>query len=415
MRDRDLYAKILGIAPPWGVSNVELDDAKHSVTVTLSLAEEEALACPQCRAPAPRYDARKRRWRHLDTCQFQTILEAEVPRVKCSEHGVHQVLVPWAEPGSHFTALLECLAIDWLKEASVTAVSRRLGLSWDELAGIMERAVRRGLARRTPEAVRAISVDETSFRKRFRYVTVVSDLERGKVLFVEEGREVGSLDRFYESLSPEALASLEIVAMDMSAPYIRSTRENVPDADRKIAFDKFHVMQMLVDAVNTVRKQEHREFRAAGDQTLTGTKYLWIQNPENFTDVARKEFRTLMKLELRVGRAWAIKQMARRLWHYVSRPAAEKAWKRLLGWAFRCRLEPMAKAARSIRHHLWGVLNAVVTKATSAISESNNAIIQAIKRKACGYRNPERFRNAIYFHLGGLDLYPRPALTHTNA
>ncbi len=146
MRDCDLYAKILGLAEPWIVADVELDVKAKSVVVRLKRKEGVSLACPECGTCCPGYDAQPRRWRHLDTCQFQTTLAADVPRCSCPEHGVRQIRVPWAEPGSRFTALFECLAIDWMQEAGRSATARQLGLTWSEADGIMQRAVDRGLA-----------------------------------------------------------------------------------------------------------------------------------------------------------------------------------------------------------------------------------------------------------------------------
>jgi transposase len=130
MHDTELYRKILGIEAPWEVDRVELDRTDGEVRVHLSLGESKP-KCPECDRPAPRYDTRHRRWRHLDTCQYRTILEVDVPRVECPEHGVHQVRVPWSEPGSRFTALFEALVIDWLQEASVSAVAHQLRVSWE--------------------------------------------------------------------------------------------------------------------------------------------------------------------------------------------------------------------------------------------------------------------------------------------
>ena len=118
---------------------------------------------------------------------------------------------------------------------------------------------------------------------------------------------------------------------------------------------------------------------------------------------------------LKAGRAWAIKDAARWLWSYTKRGWAEKAWKRWIGWAMRSRLEPMKRAARTIRDQLWGIVNAIVLRITNAGAESQNAKIQWIMKHVCGFRNRDRFRNAIYFHLGGLYLYPRPASAHTTS
>ena len=130
MRDTDLYARILGLQAPWEVVDVHLDRSAGSVLVNVAASADAVFACPTCGGVAPGYDRRQRRWRHLDTCQYTTILEADVPRVNCPEHGVVTVLVPWAEPGSGFTQLFEALVIDWLKEASIRAVSRQLRVSW---------------------------------------------------------------------------------------------------------------------------------------------------------------------------------------------------------------------------------------------------------------------------------------------
>jgi transposase len=129
-----------------------------------------------------------------------------------------------------------------------------------------------------------------------------------------------------------------------------------------------------------------------------------------------REFAPLRSSRLRVARAWAIKEAAMLLWGYAKRGWAERMWRRWYGWAIRSRLEPLKRVARMIQAHWEGVLNAATTNVTNALSEGLNSKIQWIKRKACGYRNRERFRLAIYFHLGGLDLYPESLrATHTNA
>jgi transposase len=241
MHDKELYATILGIAAPWRVTAVELSVEKQEVRVHIEHSGSEPLKCPTCGNECARYDTRRREWRHLDTCQYRTVLVADVPRVDCDKHGVLQAKVPWAEPGSRFTALFESLAIDWLKEASIAAVARRLRVSWDELDGIMQRAVRRGLERRKIESITAIGVDETSFQKRHEYVTVVSDLRQPRVLYVGDGRGGQALGGFFSGLGEEKCAAMRVVAMDMWRPYIDVTRKHVAFADWKIAFDRFHV------------------------------------------------------------------------------------------------------------------------------------------------------------------------------
>ncbi len=406
MRDKELYRQILGIEAPWKVEDVELRLQEGEVLVKLRHGARQQLKCPECGDEASGYDTRSRRWRHLDTCQYRTILVAEVPRVQCAEHGVRQIRVPWGEPGTRFTALYEALVIDWLKEANITAVARSMGLSWDEVDGIMARAVRRGLARRKPRLAKHIGVDETSFQKRHEYVTVVINQEEGEVEDVADGRGRDTLDAYFSGFSRQEREQVESVAMDMWPAYINSTLAWIPDADRKIAFDKFHVAQHLGKAVDKVRRQEHKALRMVGDETLTGSKYLWLQNPDNISDERWEAFEPLRDSALKTARAWSIKELAMTLWNYRTRGWARKAWLRWYSWAIRCRLEPVREVAKMIKRHLEGILNAIVLGVTNARNEAINAKIQWLKYNARGYRNRERFRQAIYFHLGGLDLYP---------
>jgi transposase len=410
------YEQLLGLEPPWRIQDVELDHEGQEVCIRVEVRPGARLRCPECQRACGRHDHRERCWRHLDTMQYRTILIAQIPRIQCKEHGVRQVTVPWAEEGSRFTALFEALVIDWLHEASVLAVSRRLRLSWSQVAGIQARAVARGLARRERKAPRAIGVDETSFQKRHEYVTVVNDLDEGVVLYVADDRRQEALEGYFEELGPEGCGQLESVAMDMWAPYITATQAFVPEADAKIVFDKFHIAKHLGDAVDQVRRHENRELRAEGDDRLVKTKYLWLQNPDGMSGRRWQDFAPLRSSRLKVARAWAIKEAAMLLWGYVRRGWAERMWKQWYGWAIRSRLEPVKRVARMIRKHWEGVMNAATRNVTNARAEGINSKIQWIKRMASGYRNRENFRNAIYFHLGALDLYPQSLKSaHTKA
>jgi len=408
VQDHQLYAQILGLTDPWQVTGVALDDHTGTIEVAVSHSGAHPLSCPSCQQSRPGYDRRPRRWRHLDTCQYQTILVCEVPRIECPEHGVLQVQVPWADEGSRFTALFEHLVIAWMREASLAAVSRRMRVSWDQLDTIQQRAVARGLARRGKVMLQRIGVDETSFQKRHEYVTAVTDLDAPapRVVYVADGRGQAALDGFYAQYTSEEREGLTAVCMDMWAPYIRSTQEHVPGAEQKICYDRFHVAQHLSQAVDQVRRMEGRLLLEQGDPQLKRTRYLWLRSPEKMAKTEKQALDVLRESGLKTARAWQLKEFARQLWAYVSRGWARRAWKVWLAWASRSRLQPVLKVARMIRTHLEGILNAIVLGATNAKAEALNAKIQWIKRKACGFRNRDRFRAAIYFHCGGLDLRP---------
>ncbi len=235
MQDRDLYAQILGVSDPWQVKRVELKIAEGEVHVHLEHATGVTWPCGECGQPCPLYDHQtERRWRHLDTCQYRTILHADPPRSQCPEHGIRNVKLPWAEPSSRFTAMFERLAIDWMKVASQKAVGDQMHLSWDEVHAIQERAVARGLARRKAESIRHVGVDEKAFTRGHHYFTLVNDLDRSRVLYVAEGRTEASMDGFWSGLTEAQIQAVEAVTMDMWDPHIHSTLNHQPEARRKL-------------------------------------------------------------------------------------------------------------------------------------------------------------------------------------
>jgi transposase len=407
MEDRELYGRILGIQSPWSVAAVDLQPASGEVHIYLSHDALPEWPCPECATPSRLYDHQpERRWRHLDTCQYRTILHAEPPRCQCPNHGVRVVKLPWAEPSSRFTALFEALAIAWLRSASQKAVAEQLGLSWDEIHGIMERAVKRGLQRRQSEPVPRLGVDEKAFRKGHKYLTLVNDLTRGRVLYVAEDRKQESLDGFWSTLTPAQHEGIEAVAMDMWDPYVASVREHVAGADRKIVFDKFHVAQHLSQAVDEVRRKENKALRAGGDDRLVGTRYDWLRNPAAADARDRRAFAALRHSELKTARAWALKETAMSLYNYTYEGPARKHFQWWHRWAVRSRLRPMIEVAGMMKRRFANIITYLRHRITNAASESINARIQWVKYTARGFRNKQNFINAIYFHCGGLDLAP---------
>lgn len=318
------------------------------------------------------------------------------------------VKVPWAETGSRFTALFEALAISWLRQASQKAVAEQLQLSWDEIHLILDRAVARGLKRRTAESITRLGVDEKSFKKGFRYFTLVNDLDRNRVLYVAQEREQASLDGFWKTLSSEQVSKIEAVALDMWDAYLNSIRENLPDAEGKIVFDKFHIAQHLTEAVDRVRRKEQKALKAKGNDTLKGTRYSWLRNPANMDRTERQQFAALKRSHLKSARAWALKQSAMELFDYKSETWARKHFRWWFRWATRSRLQPMIKVAGMLKRRLDNVLTYLRHRITNAGSESINAKIQWVKYTARGYRNKQNFINAIYFHCGDLDMLPSP-------
>lgn len=406
MQDTELYRHLLGITAPWSVTRVALNVKEQRVDVWAE-HDDSSWSCPECGKELPVYDhAEERQWRHLDSCQFMTYLNARPPRVKCPEHGVKQAKLPWAEPRSRFTAMFERFAIDVLLQTDITGATRILRVSWDEAWRLMKRAVHRGLKAKQRRVCTHLGVDEKAIAKHHKYMTLVCDLKNGTVEHIALDRRWESLDGYFKQLSAKQLGAIEAIAADMWDPYIKAIRLNVPDWEEKLVFDRFHVMKQVGHAVDQVRRQEHRELSAAGDKRLTGSRYLWLYGQENLSDAKRLQFQELRDASLKTARAWAIKESLRELWLYRSRWWARRHWKRWYGWASRSKLKPIIYAARTLRRHLPGLMTYFAHRVTNAVSEGINSKIQTIKKRAYGFRNAANFEAAIFFHCGGLQLYP---------
>jgi transposase len=191
MFDTDVYQQVLGLTAPWKVTDVRLDVEATEIHVHVEHPEGYRWNCPQCSRELACYDhAPERQWRHLNTCQFHTLVHARVLRVECPEHGVVRVKVPWAEPHGTFTLLMERFVIDVLQACqTVKGACTLVGITWDQAWHVLERAVARELARKQASAIARIGVDEKAFPKGHRYLTMVNDVDRGTVEFVAEGRE----------------------------------------------------------------------------------------------------------------------------------------------------------------------------------------------------------------------------------
>jgi transposase len=407
MQDFQLYQQILGLSEPWRVKHVNLDQQSGEIRIEVECTEK-IWGCPQCAQRMHVHAWERRSWRHLDSCQYKTLIEADVPRVACSQHGTLTVAVPWAEKFSRFTRLMERLAISLMLECSVSGACQILRISWDEADGIKQRAVKRGLERKAPGVPSHLCVDEKSAARGHNYLTLVASVEEEQtaVEFVAEGRAQESLDAYWQKFTPEQLAQIEGVAMDMWEPYIKSTLAHIPGAEGKIVHDPFHLVKHMNEAVNEVRKQEQAQLARAGDPILTGSRYLWLYGQENLPASQAARFDEIKYLNLRTARAWGLKEVFRNLWCCASPQEGQGYFQRWYSWAVRSRLEPVKKVARMCKAHLKNILTYFDHRLTNGPIEGINNKIQGLIKKAYGYRNKERFITDIYFHLGRLDLYP---------
>jgi transposase len=329
--------------------------------------------------------------------------------MECGEHKVEQIPLSFAEKNSRYTVIFEAIVLDWLKRSPISAVSKSFHLGWDAIDGIMQRGIQRGLARRKISEPEAIGIDETCSSKGQNYITIILDKEQDCVIDVLEDRKAETLENWFKTQKICDLNGVKSVSMDMWDPFIKAVKACIAGAEQKIGFDRFHVSQHFNRALDKVRAREHREQqKLTGTSPLTKSRFGWLTNSQRTDNrsTKRKAFLRLSRLNLLSARAWRIKEQASRLWDYVYMKVAGEAWKKLLWWISHCRIAGIIQAGKMIRNYFWGILNAIRLRITNSMLEAKNACIQRIKRMACGFRNRKRFKLAIMFHLGNLDMRP---------
>jgi transposase len=249
-----------------------------------------------------------------------------------------------------------------------------------------------------------LGIDEKSFRKGHNYVSLLTDLQRSRVLDVVEGRDGDACDKLFGTLTQEQLNDVEAIAMDMWRAYIKAAAEHLPNAD--VVHDRFHISAHLNQAIDKVRRQEHKILSQQKDDTLKKSKYLWLTGFENLTKEMQNRFNELQSLGLKVGRAYAIKETFDHFWDYSYAGCARKFFKQWYGWARRSQLEPVKKVAKMIKDHFENIITYLKHRISNATTEGFNGVIQSIKANARGFRNFENYRIAILFQCGKLDLKP---------
>jgi transposase len=386
---------------------------EQRVDIRIEWPSGKPVRCPNCGKACSLKDHREERvWRHLDTMQFKTLIHCCIPRSDCGAHGVKTVSVPWSEPNSRWTLMFEAFAVTVLGLVpSIAKAQKILGLSWDETHAIKKRAVRRGLKRRKVTEIEHVGIDEKSFGVKERFVTILNDLDGERVLEVAPSKSMEAAKTVCASIPQEEREKVQAVAMDMTAAFERVCREMFPKSET--VYDKFHIEQLLTKAMDTVRRKEHKLLLAQGITIFTKTRYIWLKRPERWSEKQKQHFEEVNAAfasgkfaQTKIARAWSLKEGFRGLWNYAYRGTAARYFKRWYFWATHSRLEPMIKAARTMKAHLEGILAYFHHGITNAYSEGINSTIQDLKSAARGFRSFPNYRIAILFACGKLEMQP---------
>ena len=366
--------------------------------------------CPCCgrRSDAGMYDSRRRLWRHIDLGPWEIYLRSKARRFHC--HRCDTIVteaVPWAEPGSTFSRDFEDVVSFYAQTTNQTVVSRVMNIAWPTVGNIAVRTVkRRGMPLERRQLYR-IGIDEISYRKHHKYLTIVADHVGGDVVWGGEGKSGDTLDQFLDALGEAGRARIQLVSMDMSQAFISKITERLPNAT--IVFDPFHVIKLANKAVDEVRRAQVRALAGLADdaQAIKNTRWILLKAQENLSGKDLAKLALVAAANRPLYRAYLLKETLRAVYREPPDKAREKlkAW---LAWASRSRLRPFVKLARTIREHKAGILAAIEHGLSNGRLEGLNNKIRLLSHRAFGFHSAAALLAFVYLCCAGIDV-PLPS------
>lgn len=409
MRKARVWKTLLGVERAV-VEDVDLAvdlDGALVVQVRVRPFARERSRCSVCGRHSTGYDAGApaRRWRALDLGTTRVFVIAALPRVRCKTHGVLAARVPWARAHARFTRQFED-QVAWLStNTSKTATGALMRVAWRTVGGIITRVVDDAKQGRDLLAgLTRIGVDEISFRKGQRYLTVVIDHVSGRLVWAAEGRDKKTLNRFFDDLGPQRCSQVELVSCDMASWICGPVEERCPQAE--VCLDAFHVVQLATDALDEVRRSVWNQARNAGmgDQAkaLKNSRYALWKNPERLTDRQAVKLAEIQATNLPLFRAYLLKEQLRQIWRAPSFTAAMELLDGWLSWACRSQIPAFVKLSRTIRKHRPRIAAALFHGLSNARIEAANTTLRLIVRRAFGFHSAGAMIAMGMLKLGGL-------------
>jgi transposase len=361
--------------------------------------------CPQCerRGKIVRTLPQARGWRDITVCGWAVFLHYFPREIECSTHGRAQERIPWADAYARVTHRLELLVLTYAQLMTQKAAAELVHLPRSSFSDILHRTITRLREGHRIGGLKALGIDEVSYRKGHKYVTVVYDLERSCVVWVGEGKARETIDRFFqEQLSTEQREQIQWACCDMSETFIGAIKEHCPNAE--LVLDRFHIVKALNEALDEVRKEQWREASGAQRKALKGLRWLLFRHPKKRSEADTELLNELRKSNRRIHRAWVLKDEFTQFWDFTTPDAARVFLEKWCTSALRSRLEPLRKFVHTLREHTDNILTFIDSRLTNAVAEGLNRIIRAVKNRASGFRNVDAFIDLIYLTIGDVDL-----------
>lgn len=366
--------------------------------------------CGRCGHPGKYRDTRpERKFRHVPLWGIPVLLFYSPRRVLCRHcRGIYVESIPWAAGKRRLTKAFACYLATWARLLPWLEVARLFRCSWGTVAAAVDFVVTYGLENRDLAGITHIGIDELSRRKGHQYLTNVYDLKAKRLIWSGEGRSEETLREFFDFFGEQRAKQLRGICCDIWMPYINVIEEKAPNAI--LVFDKFHIIRHLMDAVDQVRRDEVHEKGKQHKELIKRTRYLWLKNPWNLTDKQKARLGALEKLNLKINRAYLLKEAFRDFWSY-SKPAwAAKYMQKWFWWATHSRLKPMRDFAWFLRRNEENILSYFTLPIDNGSVEGLNNKAKVVSHRAYGFRSAKTYILNLYHCLGGL---PTPKLLHS--
>ncbi|HDH24779.1 MAG TPA: ISL3 family transposase [Actinobacteria bacterium] len=405
MRSTTLWARLLGLVKAV-VEDVEFDEVDECIVVSVRPRKGVKRRCGRCGKRCPGYDQGegRRRWRTLDLGTIRAFVEADSPRVRCGDHGVVTAQVPWARHGAGHTYAFDDTTAWLVTHCSKSAVRDLLRVAWRTVGAIVTRVVADAEEATDRFAnLRRIGIDEISYKRGHKYLTVVVEGDTGVLLWAHPGRDRKTLERFFDRLGTERCAEITLVSADAAewiANVVAARCENV-----ELCLDPFHIVAWATKALDEVRREVWNAARRDGQKAvardLKGARYALWKNPEDLTVRQAAKLADIARTNKRLYRAYLLKEQLRQVFALKGADgiALLDQW---LQWARRCRIPSFAKLAGSITEHRAGIEAALTHGLSNARVESVNTKLRLLTRIAFGFRSPEALVALAMLDLGGL-------------
>jgi len=402
---KELFQMALNVTDPWFVSDLKFDAGNKRLDVYIDFKKGSTFSYidPESKKEfvgLKVHDTKNKKWRHLNFFEHECYLHARVPRVKLPNGKVKLISTPWEGLSNGFTLLFEALLVQLCQAMPVNRVASITKTSDDKLWNMLGSYIDTTRQEENFENIDAIGLDETSRAKGYEYITLFVDLQKRRTIFITQGKDNLTVARFAYDFQNHngSIEAIKDVSCDMSPAFIKGVKENLPNA--QITFDKFHILKIINEAVDKVRKEE-----VGTNKLLKGTKYIWLKNYNNLTIKQKEkldEF-TMSSMNTKTLRAYNIRQSFQEIYQAKTEDEFITYLNKWYYWATHSRLEPIIKAAKTIKRHWDGVVHWYESKINNGILEGLNSVIQAAKSKARGYKTFKNYKIIVYLLTGKLD------------